>query len=74
MIFDSLKQKQKVIDLIGEVPVTTTIKGILSGPSNDLKALMERLVNAQVMDVDDQTIALMEWEERNRGTAAVSDD
>lgn len=67
MIFDSEEQKQKVIDLIGEAPVNTNIKGVLSGPSPALRDLMARLVNAHIMSVDDQTILLLEKEERERG-------
>jgi hypothetical protein len=72
MIFDSEKQKQKVIDLIGEVPVVTTIKGILSGPSPEVSDLMARLVQAYIMSVDEQTILLMEKEQKS-GTADLSD-
>lgn len=64
MIFDSEKQKQKVIDLIGEVPVQTTVKHILAGPSPELRKLMAALVNAHVLSVDDQTVLLIEREKR----------
>jgi hypothetical protein len=72
MIFDSEEQKQKVIDLIGEAPVNTTIKGVLSGPSPALMDLMERMVNAHILSVDDQTVLMIENEQRKRGD--LSDD
>ena len=63
MIFDSEAQKQRVIDLIGEVPVATNIKGIVSGPSPEIMDLMSRLVSAHVISADEQTILLLKKEE-----------
>lgn len=54
MIFDSEEQKQRVIDLVGEVPVNTTIGGLASGVSPDLAALLDALQRAHVMSPEEQ--------------------
>lgn len=74
MIFDSEQQKNQVLEMIGKVPVTTTVHGILSGPSEELRRLMASIAQAHVISVDDQTVAMIELEKRNRGTPPVSDD
>jgi len=66
VIFDSQEQKQKVIDLIGEAPIHTNIAGLLSGPSQDLMALMGALNNAPVIDPEGQTAMMLHYEVRKR--------
>lgn len=54
MIFDSKEQKQRVIDLIGEVPINTNIAGLASGPSPEMVALLQALESGVVLPVESQ--------------------
>lgn len=62
MIFDSEEQKARVLDLIGEVPITTNIKGLVSGVSPDLANLLDSIRRAEVLSIDDQTTLLIRKE------------
>ena len=55
MIFDNEAQKQRVLDLIGEVPIHTTIAGLVSGPSPELAGLLASINNGLILSPDDQT-------------------
>lgn len=64
MIFDSAVQKQRVLDMIGEVPISTDVKGLIAGASQGLLDLVGRIKAAQVMSVEDQTAMMIYLEER----------
>lgn len=68
MIFDSQKQKDAVLDLIGKVPITTTIQGLVAGLAPELAFLIQRIQQAPVISADEQASMLLTWEalESNR--------
>ena len=63
MIFDSQAQKQRVIDLIGEVPINTNIAGIASGLSPELAALLRALHQGVVAPLSSQDELLVRIDE-----------
>ncbi len=54
MIFDTQAQKERVLNLIGDVPIKTTISGLVAGPSQDMAALLTALHEAPVVPADRQ--------------------
>ena len=63
MIFDSEEQRKRILDLIGEVPVQTNIAGVMSGPSQEIMALVTAIEQGLVMSPSQQKAMVLEdWD------------
>ena len=70
MIFDTEAQKERVLGLIGKVPISTTIAGLASGLSPEMAALLKALHLAPVVPVDRQAELLTLDEGADDGVVA----
>lgn len=67
MIFDSKKQQAQITRMVLESPITTTIEGLIAGPSEELFDLVNSLKSGLVASRDDQVkmMALVEGVEKD---------